>query len=451
MAEEIKAKQENLAVSKSLYNLEAEEAVLGAMLFDSYGLQAGLENLTKKDFFKKENQIMFNVCQKLFEDNKAVDIVTVVDQLETLSLTESVGGVTYITNIINAVPTSANVNSHINILQEKTKLRGLDNITKNINEKISKGENEADTIAEQTEVELLELLQDNSSSDFTFMHEIVTNTIETLEEVCKSTGSVTGLPTGFTDLDNKTAGLQPSDFILVAARPSMGKTAFVLNVAQHISVKKHKNVAVFSLEMSKEQLVNRVMCSYARVDSHKFRIGDLDPSDWEKIAESVQPLSNANLFIDDTPAISLSKMRSKCRKLSLTQGLDLVIIDYLQLMSGNNPNNRQQEISEISRGLKALAREFNVPVIALSQLSRAVESRQDKRPMLSDLRESGAIEQDADLVCFLYRDEYYNPESEDKGKAELIIAKQRNGSTGTIKLGWHGQYTTFVGIDSSGY
>lgn len=447
MAEETKQVQEQLKISKSLYNLEAEEAVLGAMLFDDYGLQAGVEGLNKDDFFKKENQIMFEVCKNLHENRVSVDMVTVIDRLQSLNLTETVGGAVYITGIINAVPTSANVLSHISILKEKTKLRGLDGITKHIGEKLAKGSDEAEKIAEETEHKLLEILQDDNSKDFTPMHEIVSTNLETLEEVHKSTGSVTGLSTGFRDFDNKTAGLQPSDFILVAARPSMGKTAFVLNIAQHCAIKKKNNVAVFSLEMSKEQLVNRVMCSYAQIDSHRFRTGNLESDDWEKLAQSVTPLAEGNLFIDDTPAISLSKMRSKCRKLKFQHGLDLIIIDYLQLMSGNNPNNRQQEISEISRGLKALAREFKVPVIALSQLSRAVESRTDKRPMLSDLRESGAIEQDADVVCFLYRDEYYNPENEEsKGLAELIVAKQRNGATGKIKLGWQGQFTRFVNI-----
>ncbi len=451
MAEDNREVQENLKISKSLYNLEAEEAVLGAMLFDDFGLQAGLDSLKKEDFFKKENQIMFEIFKNLHENRQSVDMVTVIDRLSSLSLVETVGGAGFITNIINAVPTSANIASHIIILKEKSKIRGLDNITKSISEQIAKGEFEAETIAENTEVQLLEILQDTSQADFTPMHEIVTTNLETLEAVSKTTETVTGITTGFRDLDNKTAGLQKADLILVAARPSMGKTAFVLNIAQHAAVKKKHKVAIFSLEMSKEQLVNRIMCSYSGVDSQKYRTGDLELSDWEKIAESVQPLSEANLFIDDTAAISLSKMRSKCRKLSVTQGLDLVIIDYLQLMSGNNPNNRQQEISDISRGLKSLAREFGVPVIALSQLSRAVESRSDKRPMLSDLRESGAIEQDADLVCFLYRDDYYNKESEDVGLAELNIAKQRNGSTGTIKLGWQGQYTRFVTVAQEAY
>ncbi len=447
MAEDTKQVQEQLAISKSLYNLEAEEAVLGAMLFDDYGLQAGTEGLTKHDFYKKENQLMFDICRNLHEDRISVDVVTVIDKIQSLNLTETMGGAVYITNILNAVPTSVNILSHINILKEKTKLRGLDNITKRINEQITAGTEEADTIAEETEAQLLQILQDDSGKDFASIEEIVTTNLDTLEEAHKNTGSVTGLSTGFRDFDGKTAGLQPSDFILVAARPSMGKTAFVLNVAQHCAIKKKHNVAVFSLEMSKEQLVNRIMCSYAQVDSHKYRTGNLDAQDWEKLAQSLTPLSEGRLFIDDTPAISLSKMRSKCRKLKFQHGLDLVIIDYLQLMSGNNPNNRQQEISDISRGLKALAREFKVPVIALSQLSRAVESRTDKRPMLSDLRESGAIEQDADVVCFLYRDEYYNPENEEsKGLAELIVAKQRNGATGKIKLGWQGQFTRFVNI-----
>ncbi len=447
MAEDTRQVQEQLSISKSLYNLEAEEAVLSAMLFDDYGLQAGIEGLTKQDFFKKENQIMFEICANLHEDRVSVDMVTVINKIQSLNLTEVVGGAMYITNIINAVPTSANILSHINILKEKTKLRGLDGITKHINEQITAGSDEADKIAEETEAKLLAILQDDSGKDFSSIEEIVTTNLDALEEAHKNSGSVTGLSTGFRDFDNKTAGLQPSDFILVAARPSMGKTAFTLNIAQHCAVKKKYNVAFFSLEMSKEQLVNRIMCSYAQVDSHKYRTGNLDPEDWEKLAQSLTPLSEGRLFIDDTPAISLSKMRSKCRKLKFQHGLDLVMIDYLQLMSGNNPNNRQQEISDISRGLKALAREFKVPVIALSQLSRAVESRTDKRPMLSDLRESGAIEQDADVVCFLYRDEYYNPENEEsKGLAELIIAKQRNGATGKIKLGWQGQYTRFVNI-----
>lgn len=451
MAEDTREVKENMQISKSLYNLEAEEAVLGAMLFDEYGLQTGLDNLVKIDFFKKENQIMFETFKDLYDSRQSVDMVTVIDRLSNLSLVDTVGGATFITNIVNAVPTSAKISSHIKILKEKTKLRGLNYITQNISGQITKGDSDAKTIAENTEVQLLEILQDTSQVDFTPMHEIVTTNLETLEEVSKTTESITGISTGFRDFDNKTAGLQKADLILIAARPSMGKTAFVLNIAQQVAVKKNHNVAIFSLEMSKEQLVNRIMCSYSGVDSSKYRTGNLEFSDWEKIAEAVQPLSDAKLFIDDTPSITVSNMRSKCRKLSLTQGLDLIIIDYLQLMAGTNPNNRQQEISDISRGLKAIAREFNVPVVALSQLSRAVESRSDKRPMLSDLRESGAIEQDADLVCFLYRDEYYNKESESIGLAELNIAKQRNGSVGTIKLGWQGQYTRFVTVAQESY
>lgn len=447
MAENSTQVAEKLAISKSLYNLDAEEAVLGAMLFDDYGLQAGIENLTKQDFYKKENQIMFDVCKNLHEDRISIDTVTVIDKLQSLGLVESVGGPTYIGNIVNAVPTSAKVMSHVAILKEKTKLRGLDDITKNISEKLTKGDENAEVIAEETEASILEILQEDNAKDFTAIDEIILTNIEALEEAQKNSGSITGLSTGFSAFDMKTAGLQPSDFILIAARPSMGKTAFVLNIAQHCAIKKKNNVAVFSLEMSKEQLVNRVMCSYAMIDAQKLRTGNLEGDDWDRLASSISNLSEGKMFIDDTPAISLSKMRSKCRKLKFQHGLDLVIIDYLQLMSGNNPHNRQQEISDISRGLKALAREFGVPVVALSQLSRAVESRTDKRPMLSDLRESGAIEQDADVVCFLYRDEYYNPENEDsKGLAELIVAKQRNGATGKIKLGWQGQFTRFVNI-----
>lgn len=354
----------------------------------------------------------------------------------------------FVRDLLNAVPTSANVRHYATIVSEKAVLRRLIKLSEEIENECYLNKEPVEVILEETEKRMFKLLQQRNSGDYVPIRQVVMNTLENIERASKTKGNVTGLATGFTDLDYKTSGFQPSDFILVAARPSMGKTAFVLNIAQYMAFKKDKAVAIFSLEMSREQLMNRLFSMESKVDSQSLRTGNLKDEEWSKLIESAGIIGESNLIIDDTPGISIAEMRSKCRKYKLEHGLDIIIIDYLQLMtgSGRGSDSRQQEISDISRSLKALARELNVPVVALSQLSRAVEQRTDHRPMLSDLRESGAIEQDADVVMFIYRDDYYNKDSEDKGIAEIIIAKQRNGPIGTVNLVWLPDYTKFANI-----
>ena len=352
----------------------------------------------------------------------------------------------FVRDLLNAVPTSANVRHYANIVSEKAVLRRLIKLTEEIENDCYLNKEPVEVIMEETEKKMFQLLGQRNSGDFMPIRQVVINTLENIERASKTKGNVTGIPTGFTDLDYKTSGLQNSDFILIAARPSMGKTAFVLNIAQYMAFKKDKAVAIFSLEMSREQLMNRLLSMESKVDSQHLRTGNLKDDEWSKLIESAGMIGESRLMIDDTPGISIGEMRSKCRKYKLEYGLDIIIIDYLQLMSGSGKSSsesRQQEISDISRSLKALARELNVPVVALSQLSRAVEQRTDHRPMLSDLRESGAIEQDADVVMFIYRDDYYNKDSENKGIAEIIIAKQRNGPIGTVNLVWLPDYTKF--------
>ena len=356
----------------------------------------------------------------------------------------------FVRDLLNAVPTSANVRHYANIVSEKAVLRRLIKLTEEIENDCYLNKEPVEVIMEETEKKMFQLLGQRNSGDFMPIRQVVINTLENIERASKTKGNVTGIPTGFTDLDYKTSGLQNSDFILIAARPSMGKTAFVLNIAQYMAFKKDKAVAIFSLEMSREQLMNRLLSMESKVDSQHLRTGNLKDDEWSKLIESAGMIGESRLMIDDTPGISIGEMRSKCRKYKLEHGLDIIIIDYLQLMSGSGKSSsesRQQEISDISRSLKALARELNVPVVALSQLSRAVEQRTDHRPMLSDLRESGAIEQDADVVMFIYRDDYYNKDSENKGIAEIIIAKQRNGPIGTVNLVWLPDYTKFANAE----
>ena len=347
--------------------------------------------------------------------------------------------------MISAVPTSANVKYYAGIVKDKAMLRRLIKVNEEISNACYLNNDKVEDIMEDAEKRMFELLQKRNSGEFVPIRQVVLNALDTIEKASRTKGSVTGLPTGFVDLDYKTSGFQPSDFILVAARPSMGKTAFVLNIAQYMAFKKNLTVAIFSLEMSREQLVNRLFSLESRVDSQSIRTGNLKDEDWAKLIEGAGVIGNSNLIIEDTPGISISEMRSKCRKFKLEHNLGIIIIDYLQLMSGSGKSDsRQQEISDISRSLKSLARELSVPVVALSQLSRAVEKRDDKRPMLSDLRESGAIEQDADVVMFIYRDDYYNKDTENPNVAEIIIAKQRNGPIGTVNLVWMPEYTRFV-------
>ena len=386
---------------------------------------------------------------ELFNEGKPVDLVTLQERLKEKDVPPEIASLEFVRDLVSAVPTSANVKYYAQIVADKSMLRKLIKLNDEISNTCYAGKESLETILETTEKSMFQLLQQRNTGEYVPIRQVVLNALDKIEKASKSKGTVTGIPTGFIDLDYKLSGLQPSDLILVAARPSMGKTAFVLNIAQYVAFKKDRATAIFSLEMSKEQLVNRLFSLESQVDAQALRTGNMKDSDWEKLIEGAGIIGKSKLIIDDTPGISVSELRSKCRKYKLEHGLDLIIIDYLQLMTGSvgkRSESRQQEISEISRSLKGLARELNVPVIALSQLSRAVESRPDKRPMLSDLRESGAIEQDADVVMFIYRDEYYNKDSEYKKQAEIIIAKQRNGPVGTVHLAWLGEYTKFANL-----
>ena len=431
------------------HSIEAEQSVIGSMLMDRDAIVAASEQLTPEDFYHQQYGVMFEAMTELYSEGKPVDLVTLQDRLREKNVAGEVIGMEVIGELVASVPTSANIKQYARIVYEKSMLRKLIKINEEISNACYLGNERMDDIMEMTEKKVFNILRDRSSGDFVPVSKIALDVLERIEAASKNHSSVTGIPTGFTDLDYKTSGLQPSDLILVAARPSMGKTAFVLNIAQYVTLKKNYTTAIFSLEMSKEQLVNRLFSMESYVDAQKLRTGNLTGTDWDKLVESVGIIGNSNLIIDDTPGISIAELRSKCRKFKLEKGLDLVIIDYLQLMSAGRraSESRQQEISEISRSLKALAREIQAPVIALSQLSRAVESRPDKRPMLSDLRESGAIEQDADVVMFIYRDDYYNKDSENKDMAEIIIAKQRNGPVGTVNLVWLREYTKFANAE----
>lgn len=430
------------------HSIEAEQSVIGSMLMDRDAIISASEIVTSGDFYQHQYGVMFEAMLELFNENKPVDLVTLQNRLKEKDVPPEVWGLDFVRDIITMVPTSANVKSYANIVREKAVLRRLIKVNEEISNTCYAGKEPLETIMATTEKTIFDLLQSRDSGDFVPIRQVAMNVLEKIEEASKNQGTVTGIPTGFIDLDYKTSGLQPSDFILIAARPSMGKTAFVLNLVDHIAVKKGLPCMVFSLEMSKEQLVNRMLAMESNVDSQKLRTGTLSDSDWDAVVEGIGIIGNSKLIIDDTPGISIMELRSKCRKMKLEYGLNVVIIDYLQLMSGSGKggDNRQQEISEISRSLKALARELSAPVIALSQLSRACETRQDHRPMLSDLRESGAIEQDADVVMFLYRDDYYNKDTDMPNIAEVIIAKQRNGPIGTVNLVWRPEYTKFANM-----
>ena len=433
-------------------DMDAEMTVLSCMLFDNDGMQAAYEMLSGSDFYRPQHKVIFEAMVELFTKGEPVELTSLKSKLENMGLLEQVGGTEYLINIAGFVSTSARVKYYAKLVLDKSILRKLIKTSGEISELSYDGKNDVDSILESAEEGIFNIVQNRHSEDFVPISEVLKNTVSNIEKVVKNKSKITGVETGFADFDMMTAGLQPSDLILIAARPSMGKTAFALNIVEHATVRRNVTTAVFSLEMSKEQLVNRLISSLAIIDSQKLRTGTLEQDDWNKIAEAVGWLSESPIYIDDTPGVTAMEIRSKCRKLKLEKNLGLIVIDYLQLMSGRGKtDSRQQEISEISRSLKAIAREMNVPVIALSQLSRAPEQRADHRPMLSDLRESGAIEQDADIVCFLYRDEYYNPEgTEHPGEAEVIIAKQRNGSTGTVNLMWLGQYTRFGNLARAG-
>lgn len=428
-------------------NIEAEQSVLGSMLLSREAIIEVSEILRAEDFYKESHKKLFDVIMEMFEKDIPVDLVTVVDELRKRDMLEVVGGIEYLASLTSSVITTANVSYYAKLIKEKATLRRLIEASSEIME-LSYQEDDVETVLDIAEQKIFDIAQGRNTTTFSSMKDILMDTFYKIEELYKNKGKLTGIPSGFPDLDAKTAGFQPSDFILIAARPSMGKTSFALNIAQNAALLTGLPVAIFSLEMSKEQLVTRLICSTANIDSQKLKTGNLDEEDWMKLAAAMTPLSKAPIYIDDTPGVTVMDIRAKARRLKLEKGLGLVMIDYLQLMQGRGrAENRQQEISEISRSLKSLARELNVPVITLSQLSRAPETRSDHRPVLSDLRESGAIEQDADIVMFLYRDDYYHKDSEKKNIAEVIIAKHRNGPTGVVELLWLAQYTKFVSLD----
>lgn len=433
------------------HNLEAEQSVIGAMLMDTDAIMIASELLSKNDFYNKAYGVLFDTMVELFQKGKAVDLVTVAAKLKEKDAPPEIADLEYVRDLLNTVPTSANVKYYAEIVADKALLRRLIHINEDIADRAYSEKEPIEDILERTEKSIFDLLQNRTGSDFLTIRQLVVQGLDRIEAAAKAGDAITGLPTGFIDLDRRLTGLQPSDLILIAARPSMGKTAFVLNMAEYLAFRKQKGVALFSLEMSKEQLINRLFAMEAAVDSQKIRTGKIKDSDWESLIESATTIGESKLIIDDTPGISISELRTRCRKYKLEYEVDIVIIDYLQLMSasGRRFESRQQEITEISRSLKALARELKVPIVALSQLSRGPESRQDKRPMLSDLRESGAIEQDADVVMFIYRDEYYNKDSEYKNQAEIIVAKQRNGPIGTVNLVWLPNYTKFENMTKS--
>ncbi|WAA12279.1 replicative DNA helicase [Fervidibacillus halotolerans] len=430
-------------------NIEAEQAVLGAIFLEPEVLTVASEILIPEDFYKTAHQILFSVMLKLNDEGKAIDVVTVTEALAASNQLENVGGVSYLSQLAVSVPTAANVEYYAKIVEEKSLLRRLIRTATDIVQDGYTREDEVDELLTEAEKKILEVANRKNAGSFQNIKDVLVRTYDYIELLHSRKGEITGIPTGFVELDRMTAGFQKNDLIIVAARPSVGKTAFALNIAQNVATKTDNNVAIFSLEMGAEQLVMRMLSSEGNIDAQSLRTGSLTDEDWKKLTMAMGSLSNAGIFIDDTPGIRISEIRSKCRRLKQEQGLGMVIIDYLQLIqgSGRTVENRQQEVSEISRSLKALARELEIPVIALSQLSRGVEQRQDKRPMMSDIRESGSIEQDADVVAFLYREDYYDQETENKNIIEIIIAKQRNGPVGTVQLAFAKEYNKFVNLE----
>lgn len=437
-------------------NIEAEQAVLGAMLIDKEAIAKATEVLSADDFYREAHRVIFSAMLELYNKNEAVDMVTVTEILKRDNKLEDIGGIAYITSLANVVLTAANVKYHADIVAEKSVLRQLVRVSTEIAAMGYEANDDVGTLLDTAESRILEISNRKKKADFTPINDILMDSVQSIESLLQNKGGLTGIPAGFADLDKLTSGLHPSDFIILAARPSMGKTALALNIVQNVALRAHKaiggeprSVAFFSLEMSKEQLVNRMLCAEAGIDSQRLRVGEMHDEDWTHLWDACDTMSRAKIYIDDTAGITAMEMRSRARRLKAEHGLDLIVVDYLQLMQGsgkrNNSGDRQQEVSEISRSLKALARELDVPVLALSQLSRSVESRQVKRPMLSDLRESGSLEQDADIVAFLYREDYYNPDTENK-HTELIIAKHRNGPVDTVNLFFQKQFTKFVGF-----
>src|SRR3954469_6747665 len=431
-------------------NMEAEQAVLGAIFLEPSSLTLASEMLIPEDFYRGAHQRIFNAMLKLNDKGEAIDLVTVTEELAATKLLEDVGGISYLSELAGSVPTAANIEYYAKIVEEKSLLRRLIRTATSIAQDSFTREDEVDALLGEAEKSILEVSQRKSAGSFHQMKDVLVRTYDNIEVMHNRVGDITGIATGFAELDKMTAGFQRNDLIIVGARPSVGKTAFALNIAQNVATKTDEKVAIFSLEMGAEQLVMRMLCAEGNIDAQRLRTGSLTDEDWGKLTMAMGSLASTGIFIDDTPGIRISEIRSKCRRLKQEHGLGMILIDYLQLIQGNGRSgeNRQQEVSEISRSLKALARELEVPVIALSQLSRGVEQRQDKRPMMSDLRESGSIEQDADIVAFLYRDDYYDKESESKDQIEIILAKQRNGPTGTVTLAFVKQYNKFVNLET---
>ncbi len=429
-------------------SIEAEQSVLGSMIIDKNAIAKVLEGLEEEDFYRDGHKIIYRSILEMFRSDIAIDLLTLLEYLKSTDMLERAGGVTYITELSASVPTTANLSAYIKIVSDKSTLRKLIKSSTTIIEESYNNQSNVEDVVDSAEKKIFNIAEKRTSKDFEPLSDVLERGFAQIEKLFNEKGTVTGVASGFTDLDAKTSGFQSGDMVLIAARPSMGKTTFALNIVEYAALKENKSVVVFSLEMSKEQLAYKLLCSEANVDMLKLRTGDLEDKDWENIAMAAGPLSKAKIYIDDTAGVTVMEMRSKCRRLKMEYGIDLIVIDYLQLMSGGTgSDNRQQEVSEISRSIKALAKEMECPVIALSQLSRAPEQRADHRPMLSDLRESGSIEQDADIVMFLYRDEYYNKETEEKNIGECIMAKQRNGPVGTVKLAWLGQFSKFGNLD----
>ncbi|MGL4655173.1 MAG: replicative DNA helicase [Sarcina sp.] len=437
-------------VMKSLpQSIEAEQAVLGAMMVERNAIAKSAEALSADDFYRESHKIVFKSIVEMFQKDDAVDQVTLIEYLKSNDMLEKAGGITYIAEMEAGVLSTENIGDYIKIVADKATLRRLIKASTDIISSCYNEQSDVMKVVDSAEKKIFDISETKNSGDFESISAVLERGFEEIERLYKNKGQTTGVASGFKDLDDKTSGFQPGDMVLIAARPSMGKTTFALNIAEHAALKEGKSVVIFSLEMSKEQLAYKLLCSQASVDMLSLRTGQLEDRDWENIARAAGPLSSAKIYIDDTAGVSIMEMRSKCRKLKAEHGIDMILIDYLQLMSGSGEESRQQEVSEISRNIKAIAKEMKCPVIALSQLSRAPEQRADHRPMLSDLRESGSIEQDADLVMFLYRDEYYNKETDEKNIGECIVAKQRNGPVGTVKLAWLGQYSRFGNLDLS--
>ena len=429
-------------------SLEAEQSVIGAMIIDKSAIAKALEKLNEEDFYRDGHKVIFKAIRDMFSKDMAVDLVTLLEYLKSTDKLEKAGGVTYISEVSSSVITTANLEAYITIVEEKSTLRKLIKSATSIIEESYNKQDKVEEVLDLAQKKIFDLAEKQGSNDYEPLANVLERGFLEIERLFNNKGSITGVGSGIRDLDAKTSGFQKGDMVLIAARPSMGKTTFSLNIAEHAALREGKSVVIFSLEMSKEQLEYKLLCSEANVDMLKLRTGNLDDDDWERIARATGPLSKARIYIDDTAGLSVMEMRSKCRKIKMEYGIDMILIDYLQLMSGSSGSeSRQQEVSEISRSIKALAKEMECPVIALSQLSRAPEQRADHRPMLSDLRESGSIEQDADVVMFLYRDEYYNKETEDKNIGECIIAKQRNGPVGTVKMAWIGAHSKFANLE----